>query len=584
MMREKLRKKDNTFDKKMIRFISRALIISTIIIMIVSAVAMTISISRKSMELARSDTEVYAKSIQGNFDTYYSTILSLTLDRNIQAYLRDGSPNYSAMEASKRAIDNVGNMYSNINFIYMHSMQNSDYLVTGKGIPIWQSGFRGIIEEEYADSVHMGRAGMSMIITQSLKSGQNNSVSIYCPIYSSTELERIIGRICLNIDDMSLLNLVDGEINMQEFNRSNYLVHQDGNIILTNHPDELEHRTFKIKDTNPYGGVYLDGRLLVYRKVQNWDFYLVTQVGYWEILKSSFFTNVFLFLVLGFIIFVVIRMSHQMVTEAYRPWGDVVAAMDQVTTGDMETRLSIHHVDTDMIVVTKGFNSMMVTIKELIGQIKEEQFQMSQIQLNALHSQIQPHFLYNTLDSIRWQAVANDDHEVAQMIKSVASYYRLVLNKGKDLIPISKELESLQDYLYIQKIRYQDILTYQIQADEEALREEIPKLTLQPLIENSIYHGIKQKRKGGEILISITYRENKVEILVEDDGVGMTEERIIEINQLICNYDEDFGYGIRNVNRRIQLYYGEEYGLTYKKNENGGVTARVLLPSQRRAK
>ena len=153
------------------------------------------------------------------------------------------------------------------------------------------------------------------------------------------------------------------------------------------------------------------------------------------------------------------------------------------------------------------------------------------------------------------------------------------MSKGKDIITIDTELEHIKNYLLIQEMRYGDVLSYDICVDKNALTGIIPKITLQPLVENSIYHGFKAKDgKKGHICIKVERQQAGITITVKDDGIGMKEHEMAEMNRKITQYDSQFGYGVRNVNRRIQLYYGSDFGLRYYPNPEGGVIAKIELP------
>lgn len=228
---------------------------------------------------------------------------------------------------------------------------------------------------------------------------------------------------------------------------------------------------------------------------------------------------------------------------------------------------------------------MMEEIEVLMEQVKLEQHQIEQIRLDALQSQIQPHFLYNTLDCIHWQAIAEGNKEISTMVKALAKYYRICLSGGHDIIPLKMELEHVRNYLVIQNMRYDNIISSEISVDSNAEETMIPKLTLQPLVENSIYHGMKVKEgKTGTVFIKVKRTANDVLITLADTGTGMTQEEIDKMNEQLSKYEESFGYGVRNVNKRIQLLYGEEYGLYYLSNETGGVTVEIRLPYETEAK
>ena len=187
--------------------------------------------------------------------------------------------------------------------------------------------------------------------------------------------------------------------------------------------------------------------------------------------------------------------------------------------------------------------------------------------------------MYNTLDCIHWQATADGNNEISILVKALAQYYRLCLSDGKDVIRLEQEIEHVRNYLIIQNMRYDNIIKSVIEIDRACNDVYIPKITLQPLVENSIYHGIKIKEgKKGELRINARRKANDVYIDVSDNGGGMTEEQIEKLNQSISDLGTDMGYGIKNVNRRIKILFGHEYGLYYRKNERGGITVTIHLP------
>ncbi|MFV0362890.1 MAG: sensor histidine kinase [Suipraeoptans sp.] len=576
-----IREEKKTFDKKMISFISKTLVVSTLVIIIVATITTSVSITRNSTELAATDAEVYANTIASSFDNMYETVISLTLNNNIQQYAKNDSIDYRYVENIYSALDNVCNMWANINFVHLSIEGKPENLVKGDSIPNWVSNFPNKINQEYEESIDMGRGNMKLKITRTFDINNQYAVSIYCPIYSTSKMDKEIGVLCINLDDPNILQIVDN-YNKEGIMKKNQLVHKDG-ITVVSYDEEKNGSAFDEMEllTGNYDMKINTSGIVFSRSLSSWDFYYVVEIGFWSILSGSLFVVISLLLILMFVLAVVIQNSKNIVTQAYRPWGKVVEAMGEVSDGELSTRLETNDIDPDMEVVSKGFNSMMEDMIHLIDKSKEEQQQMSRIKMEALHSQIQPHFLYNTLDCIRWQAVADGSHDAAQMTKALASYYRICLSRGEDIITLSQEIEYIRNYLYIQKIRYEDILNYEIDLPTNLEKNLIPKLTLQPLVENSIYHGLKLKNsQEGIIKINISEVDDCIKIMVEDNGVGMSAEEMKKINSLIQKYDSQFGYGVRNVNHRLHLYYGIEYGLTYMKNECGGVSVQIIIPAK----
>ncbi|WP_283609364.1 sensor histidine kinase [Faecalispora anaeroviscerum] len=227
----------------------------------------------------------------------------------------------------------------------------------------------------------------------------------------------------------------------------------------------------------------------------------------------------------------------------------------------------------------EGFNEMAERIQSLLIRIKNEQMTLRRTELELLQAQINPHFLYNTFDSIVWLAETQRNREVIQMVTSLSSLFRNSLSKGKDVINIETEQKQIRSYLEIQQIRYSDIMDYEIDLPESLFPYAIPKLTLQPLVENAIYHGIKHKRSRGKIVIRGREDGNDIVIRVEDNGIGMSEEQLDALQSRIQE-NRSKGFGLSNVQQRLQLYCGEAYGLSFQSEKGVGTTVFVRIPKQ----
>ncbi len=239
----------------------------------------------------------------------------------------------------------------------------------------------------------------------------------------------------------------------------------------------------------------------------------------------------------------------------------------------------------------QSFNIMVEKIKELLNQSILKQQLLQKAELRTLQAQINPHFLYNTLDSIVWMAEAGKDESVIQLVKALSQFFRLSLNKGRDWVTIRTELAHAQSYLIIQQMRYRDILEYHIHIDEELQEYPILNMTLQPLIENAIYHGIKNKRGKGLITIS-GYEENDAVVVlnITDNGAGMTSERLAFLRRELDHpvHAEDYdsyegGFGLLNVHQRLRLYFGEEYGVQLNSVAGEWTTISIRIPKHRRS-
>ncbi|MBE5855675.1 MAG: sensor histidine kinase [Lachnospiraceae bacterium] len=213
-------------------------------------------------------------------------------------------------------------------------------------------------------------------------------------------------------------------------------------------------------------------------------------------------------------------------------------------------------------------------------QVTREQKRLRKAELDLLQAQINPHFLYNTLDAIVWSAEAGNQKQVVSMVGSLSDFFRTSLNRGKEIITIREELQHVRSYLEIQQIRYQDILSYEISVPEDIFEYRIPKITLQPLVENALYHGIKNRRGGGKIIVSGENKEDCILLKVIDDGMGMTKERKAEVERGLreATPEESSIYGLYNINERIRLTYGGSYGIYLESEFEKGTVVTVRLP------
>ena len=230
-------------------------------------------------------------------------------------------------------------------------------------------------------------------------------------------------------------------------------------------------------------------------------------------------------------------------------------------------------------VILVGVIFTTILLKRLTEELSKREEDIHTHEMNALYSQINPHFLYNTLDTIVWMAEFNQSEDVIKITKSLAQFFRLSLNKGENLTTLRDEVDHVKQYLYIQKQRYQEKLTYEFDIDESLLEVLVPKIILQPMIENSIYHGIQELDGEGKITITISKCLSEVDdfvIEIQDNGVGFAYKNEIELLPQ-SNKTRLGGVGLKNVHQRIQLYCGAGYGVTLKSELNRGTKVTLHL-------
>ena len=297
-----------------------------------------------------------------------------------------------------------------------------------------------------------------------------------------------------------------------------------------------------------------------------------------ELLKDSKKARSIYVLVAAILVIVALVLSNLISRNITRPLQQLRDSMARVQEGDFGAAEVEVTSRNEVGSLTRSFNVMTSRIQELMKQNIYEQQQKRKSELKALQSQINPHFLYNTLDSIIWMAEGKKNEEVVVMTASLARLLRQSISNEEEQVPIGQEVEYARSYLTIQKMRYKDKLEFQIQVDAQIMGVPIIKLVLQPLIENAIYHGLKYK-EGKGLLIVRGYREGENAVIqIRDNGAGMDEQTLAHIfEKHKVNYRSN-GVGVYNVQKRLQLYYGMDYGITYSSKQGEGTTASIVIP------
>ncbi len=294
--------------------------------------------------------------------------------------------------------------------------------------------------------------------------------------------------------------------------------------------------------------------------------------------SSAISTSVCVFAI---ILLAAIFTSRKIMTSITEPIRRLSDATKQAASGDFAVRAK-EDSDDELAILNTSFNYMVEKIGNLIDDIRIEQQNLRQTELRLMQAQIAPHFLYNTLDSIIWLAESGENEQVVKMVSALSSFFRVALSRGRDYITLAEEEIHVKSYLEIQQLRYRDILEYTIQIPEDLHEYQILKLTLQPLVENALYHGIKNKRGVGYIKVTGIKQEKTLVFCVYDNGIGMTKERLSYMQAVIngeCISEKNTsGFGLANVNQRLKLNYGSAYGLVLDSVYGAWTKVTVTIP------
>lgn len=580
----KLKGQVNTWNlkKKMSFFLTLTILLTSIVTLLVSTMSAVYYMTEQSKDMVRTQLATLASNYSGTLEQYQNLAIALVIEDSVQEYCKSEESAGKQYDQEAGAVYdyllNMLNVQSNMNFAVVEKSSTYNYVYKGNSSVV-DAKFEEVCKEDYEESIpaKQGSKVRMSFSNRYFRSGKY-TLTIYHPIYSVASVGKEQGMLVMNLND-SLIEQLRAETD-QGMEKDLFLMDCNGRIVSIANQDRIGQKISYLEQLQGNSGSFRNGGMLVnYQKVGKWNYYLVNEISVFELYKGSVGVMAILMIVIIGMTVLSILVMRKMMKSFYEPVDRVVSVMDDVSEGRLEKRIDLKSMDADSRKLAEGFNSMMNEIDGLMEQVKEEQHQMEQIRFNALQSQIKPHFLYNSLECIHWQAVADGNKEISVLVKALAQYYRICLSRGKEIIPLKQELEHIRSYLVIQNMRYDNIIELEDNIPEEFYFLQIPKMTLQPLIENAIYHGIRIKEgEKGKITLDIRKEGKDVYLMIQDSGNGMSPEKIQEMNQSISQYDEKFGYGVRNVNKRIELMFGKEYGLHFSQNELGGLTVEIYLP------
>jgi two-component system sensor histidine kinase YesM len=323
-----------------------------------------------------------------------------------------------------------------------------------------------------------------------------------------------------------------------------------------------------------------DGKLYSISRSEKTGWTVVDCTNVKELLSKSRQAQSVYVLTAIILVIVALLFSRFMARSITLPIQKLRDSMKKVQEGDFSVSDVVVDSKNEIGSLTKSFDVMTHRIHELMEQNVHEQEEKRKSELKALQSQINPHFLYNTLDSIIWMAEGKKNEEVVLMTASLARLLRQSISNEDEVVPIANEVEYARGYLTIQKMRYKDKLEFQIDVDSSILYIPLIKLVLQPIIENAIYHGLKYKESKGLLIVKGFMKDGNAVLQVIDDGVGMDADTLAHIyDRHKVNYHSN-GVGVYNVQKRLKLYYGDGYGITYESEKGKGTTATITIPGR----
>lgn len=441
----------------------------------------------------------------------------------------------------------------NISDWYLKPLSYKDNIIVSP------SHVQNLIDNEYKWVISISKAIIDPI------TGEVTGVMVIDLNYKAIE------NICVNaqLGKSGYIYLID--------NDKNIIYHPQQQLIYSGIKSELIDEILKLDNTEAYLSNKQKNKIYIKDKSTLTEWSAVGVINTNELIKNKRGTINFYVLLAGMAIVTASLIAIIISKAITKPIKMLENTMHKVEEGDFSIQCKVD-LNNEIGHLSKTFNVMISRIKLLMAAAVSNEKEKRKYEIKALQAQINPHFLYNTLETIIWMSAGGKNEEVVEVTSALANLFRTSISEGENLVLLSVEMENIQSYLTIQKMRYKDKLTYQVEIPDKLQSLKTPKLILQPIVENAVYHGIKKSQVGGLIKITAEASANILTITVEDDGVGMSREQISQLFTADNHDHTGMGIGVLNVNNRIKLCFGQEYGLFYHSEEGKGTRVDIRLP------
>lgn len=415
------------------------------------------------------------------------------------------------------------------------------------------------------------------------KHNNYETLSFIREIRDVNNVGRRLGMVQVNID----LNYVRQLLNQQRIGTrdSFYLLNEEGLVLTSTGADNVYSKlpdNFEFPDQahgdHGYYTVAMDKEryLITYAGIAKTGWRIAHAVPLKEMLEeNAVITKIMLIAMIASLVVCVVT-AILFSKRIIRPIQHLRSLMLRMERGQFQGRVQVQSND-EIAQLGRSFNRMNERLHELVNQVYEAELRKKEAELKAFQAQINPHFLYNTLDTIYWMSRMEKAYETAQLVEALSKLFRLSLNSGQELTTVRDEVNHLKNYMIIQQKRYEDMIDFHLETDnEDTLNGRTVKLILQPFVENAIVHGIEKLGEPGCIRVDVFRQEDKLIYRISDTGTGVD---VAEMERLMHESGaNNRGFAIKNVNDRIQLYFGDDYGVTFKNNEAGGTIVEIIQP------
>lgn len=492
-------------------------------------------------------------------------------------------------DANTAFLSNLVNASNDMRTIYMLGEQGFSYRYSPKdSFPVYSPYLNEYADEDWYKQIREanGRVVYFGVRPSFITGGGNwSSNLVFC--FGRVEKNfskrgEILAVLLYEVDPTELTEMLS-EI---DYNGSgtNVIVDGDGRVVGDQNGGQLVERLgLALSDTNQGSfskNINGENMMVVYQRLETTDWTLVGMLRRADLMKETQVIKWFM-LSLGALFFSIgILFAFFMASTVNRPLQKMIQAMNKAKTGNFDVRIEDKRTD-EFGTMYIHFNEMVSRIKELINQLYVQKMLEQGLRLKILGSQINAHFLYNTLDSIHWLARIHKVNDISTMIFGLSNYFRHSLSEGRDEVYINEIVQLLDSYLTIQKARYRNKFSLQMHVDPSLEAYKVLKYIFQPLVENAIYHGLEKKSGNGRLDIAFIRDGECLKFVVTDDGAGIEPDKLSELRLLLCgegSKDDQHNFALRNIHSQIQIAYGMKYGIEINSHLGKGTEVAMTIP------
>lgn len=536
----------------------------------------TLQLIANDIEFDTQKVEDVAKNICTNSD-----IFNLS-DEKFRKYYEDKGGNQTIILNIQKLFNDRICMDSKIE--YMGILTNSgDWIYSSKNITMRVNDNSDFEKEYYQKKISLCK-NPELFFTHK---GNSDFLVYVLPIYGISEYKEVGKLFCLFSSEYINKNISKNDMDFQQFSNkiAYFILDNRGQSIYSSkqfEPNDIDSQTDINKNNNGYYYANIDHKnsAVFYKHTDKYNVTIVKIVPLDHVTENANNISKLIVLIISLAILIVIIMFYITFSNITKKINDLISTMKEVSNGNFSERFpEVYH--DEIGTIGKYLNKMIGDIEALIKNMNDIEIRNKEAQINVLESQINPHFLYNTLDSIRMMALINKDKQAADMIYTLSNLFRYSIKKGNVFVTVESEIQHMKDYLNIQKFRYSNRFDINIDIEEEILSLFTIKLILQPIVENSIYHGLELKKGKGILNIKGYRKEDEVIFIVEDNGVGINFDQLKLIRENLTirsDKQENRSIGLKNVYDRIKNYFGDRYGLIIESIEGKSTRVTMNLP------